>query len=330
MTATTTTLAFYGTLVHSTSAKEPYVILEKHIIAVQGRQILLLQPAGNVELAKDIIRAAGLPASGVRTLAEDEFLMPGLIDTHIHAPQYTNVGVGCCLTLLDWLDKYTFPAEAKFADPEHATKVYQQVVRRTLKNGTTTASYFATIHLEASLLLAKFMSEYGQRGFVGKVCMDQNFPENYGETTEESVENTRVFIEKVKELYGEANLIEPCVTPRFAITCTDKSMKQLAELAKKYDVPIQTHMSENNKEIEFVLSTHRGMTHYSQVYEEAGLLTKRTILAHCVFSDSAELSLVKKYGCGIAHCPNSNITLRSGAMNASKLLAQDIKVGLGE
>lgn len=322
-------LAFYGTLAHSLSATEPLIVMSNALIVVQDGKILLLQQdVENKDLALKLVSDLGITSTSLKVMHEGEFLMPGLIDTHIHASQYINIGVGYHLTLLDWLNTYTFPTEAQFSDVEFASMCYKNVVKRTLRNGTTTASYFATIHVESSLILAKFMDQYGQRGYVGKVCMDQRSPPNYIESTESSINSTRAFIEIMKEKYGGGGLVEPCITPRFALSCTAALMAGLGALAAEYDLPIQTHMSENTSECELVKS-ECDVAEYVHCYEKANLLTRKTILAHCVYSEEAELSVVKNFDCGIAHCPNSNTSISSGAMDARKVQKHDIKLGLG-
>lgn len=318
--------AFYGTLVHSVDKKEPLAILPHTYCAIGGGKITQIQQ--NVEESKAAELAA---SSGLRlqVMTPGQFLMPGFIDTHIHASQYLNVGMGYHLQLLDWLSTYTFPLEKRFSDPQFASTVYNKVVRRTLKNGTTTACYFATIHKDSCLILADNMAKYGQRGFVGKVNMDQNSPTDYCESTEGSLEATRDFVTDMIERYGKGGQITPCITPRFAISCTSELMAGLAKIAKEHDLPIQTHMSENEQEIAAVLSMF-DTKGYAEVYEKAGLLTNKTILAHCVHSGTSELAMMKKYDCGIAHCPNSNISISSGDMDVRLALEADIKVGLGE
>uniref|UniRef100_A0A8C6X9J0 Guanine deaminase n=1 Tax=Naja naja TaxID=35670 RepID=A0A8C6X9J0_NAJNA len=140
------------------------------------------------------------------TFFPSEFFMPGLVDAHIHAPQYSFTGIRGNMTLLKWLEKTTYPVEAEFKKIDFAEEVYTRAVRRTLKNGTTTACYFATIHTDAALLLADIIDKFGQRAFVGKVCMDINesFPD-YKEATKESIEETESHISESK---GEVRLIE--------------------------------------------------------------------------------------------------------------------------
>lgn len=322
-------IAFYGTIIHSVDVKKPVVILENTVVAIKERKIVALQTGVEKKEAHQLISNLNIPIENFQILRTGEFIIPGLIDTHIHAPQYVNMGIGYDLTLLGWLDKYTFPTEAKFHDLDFASKVYSQVVKRTLQNGTTTASYFATIHLDASLLLAKIMNSYGQRGYVGKVCMDMNSPDNYVETTKDSLSSTRQFIESMRKEYRVAGIVAPCVTPRFAASCSKELMIGLAQLAKEFNAPIQTHISENEGEISWVKDIFK-VPEYVDVYEQAGLMTEKTILAHCVFSNDKELDVMKKYGAGIAHCPNSNTSLTSGQMNSRKVLSKGVKLGLGK
>ncbi|KAF6028271.1 hypothetical protein EB796_013419 [Bugula neritina] len=161
-----------------------------------------------------------------------------------------------------------------------------------------------------------------------KVCMDMNSPDNYVETTKDSLSSTRQFIESMRKEYRVAGIVAPCVTPRFAASCSKELMIGLAQLAKEFNAPIQTHISENEGEISWVKDIFK-VPEYVDVYEQAGLMTEKTILAHCVFSNDKELDVMKKYGAGIAHCPNSNTSLTSGQMNSRKVLSKGVKLGLG-
>lgn len=303
-------------------------ILPSTLLVVDGKKVVFIEPNMSVVKARQIASDYGVSDNRFTELKDGDFLIPGFVDTHIHAPQYVNVGLGLSYALLEWLEAYTFPAEKRFSDMEFARDVYTKVVKRTLSHGTTSASYFATIHLEPSLLLAEIMAKYGQRGFVGKVNMDQNSPDDYCETTQQSLADTITFIERMQEQYSNDGLITPCITPRFCMSCTEGLMADLAKLSDKYGVPIQTHMSENRKEVACVKEMFH-LKEYVEVYEKAGLLKDCTILAHCVYSGPEELDIVKRYNCGIAHCPNSNLSLISGGMDAQQVIGTGIKLGLG-
>uniref|UniRef100_A0A8D0DX75 Guanine deaminase n=1 Tax=Salvator merianae TaxID=96440 RepID=A0A8D0DX75_SALMN len=255
----------------------------------------------------------------------NEFFMPGLVDTHIHAPQYSYAGTRVDLPLLQWLEKYTYPTENRFKDNDFAREVYTRAVRRTLKNGVTTACYFATIHTDASLLLADIIDKFGQRAFVGKVSMDINesLPE-YKETTTESIKETeRYFKQK------QFSKVHPIVTPRFGPSCSEELLSSLGKLAKTYDIHVQSHISETTGEIELVKNMFPTCKDYAELYDKHMLLTNKTIMAHGCYLSDEELELFNLKGASIAHCPNSNVSLCSGLLNAKKVLKHNVKLGLG-
>jgi guanine deaminase len=198
-----------------------------------------------------------------------------------------------------------------------------------LQSGTTTACYYATIHSESTLILAKTIKNLGQRAFVGKVNMDRNSPEYYTEIDwEQSLESTLKTMQDLKAL--KSPLITSVLTPRFVPSCTPELMKALGDLSLKEQLPIQSHLSENHSEIAWVSSLHPEVDSYAQVYESFGLLNERTIMAHCVHLTSAERQLLKKLKVGISHCPLSNFCLHSGVLNVRQLLEEGhTKVGLG-
>nr|XP_014334738.1 PREDICTED: guanine deaminase isoform X2 [Bos mutus] len=228
----------------------------------------------------------------IRELSHHEFFMPGLVDTHIHAPQYSFAGSNMDLPLLEWLTKYTFPTEHKFQSIDFAEEVYTRVVRRTLKNGTTTACYFGTIHTDSSLLLAEITEKFGQRAFVGKVCMDLNetVPE-YKETTEESITETERFV---------------------------------SEMLQR-----NSHISETRDEVKAVKNLYPGYKNYTDVYDKNNLLTNKTVMAHGCYLSEEELDVFRERGASISHCPNSNLSLSSGLLNVPEVLKHGVKTGLG-
>uniref|UniRef100_A0A3B4AE05 Guanine deaminase n=1 Tax=Periophthalmus magnuspinnatus TaxID=409849 RepID=A0A3B4AE05_9GOBI len=248
--------------------------------------------------------------------------MPGLVDTHIHASQYSYAGTALDLPLLQWLNTYTFPVESQFKDLDFARKVYKQVVKRTLRNGTTTACYFATIHTDASLLLGEIANAFGQRSLVGKVCMDRNNSvKQYKETLQESQEET--------SRYVNYPLVKPVVTPRFAPSCTGALLGQLGAIAKNNNLHIQSHISENPEEVMLVKELFPETESYSDVYYKYNLLTDKTIMAHGCYLSDKELTLFRETGASLSHCPNSNISLCSGILNVRNVLKHNVKLGLG-
>ncbi|XP_033625057.1 guanine deaminase-like [Asterias rubens] len=316
-------LIFQGTLVHAESASQPLKILHNHIIGVNKNKIVFIEPEGRL---RELSQQHGFQLEDVQVM-EGQFLIPGFVDTHIHAPQYVYTGTAMNLQLLEWLNKYTFPTEAKFANLEFAADAYRKVVHRTLKNGTTTACYFATIHKEASLKLAEIVAHFGQRAFVGKVNMDANSPEYYVETTEQSFKDTEWFIKQVQCLNNP--LVTPIITPRFAVSCTVTLMKKLANLAELYGLPIQTHISENKDEISLVKELFPECSSYADVYQSCGLVTKKSVFAHSIYLDDKEIEVIKHHGSAVSHCPCSNFMLRNGILDLRKLWDKGIKLGLG-
>ncbi|XP_053263758.1 guanine deaminase isoform X1 [Podarcis raffonei] len=318
-------LLFRGTFAHS-SRSSPLDILAGHLLGVdESGKIAFLEPA---EEQEKLAKKWGFKASDIRELSNNEFFMPGLVDAHIHAPQYSFAGTRIDLPLLQWLKEYTYPTEAKFKDNDFVEEVYTRVVRRTLKNGTTTACYFGTIHTDASLLLADIIDKFGQRAFVGKVCMDINESfEEYKETTTESIKETERFVRGV--LDKKYPRVHPIVTPRFGPSCTEELLNSLGKLAKIHDLHVQSHISESEGEMKLVEKLFPTYQNYTELYDKNNLLTNKTIMAHgCHLSDE-ELQVFNLKGAAIVHCPNSNISLCSGLLNARKVLQHRVKLGLG-
>ncbi|KAK4619915.1 putative guanine deaminase [Fulvia fulva] len=269
-------------------------------------------------------------AKVVRINARHGFFFPGFIDTHIHASQYPNAGIFGKSTLLDWLNTYTFPLERSFEDLKQAARVYNRVIARTLSHGTTTACYFATIHVPATNLLADICQSRGQRAFVGRVCMDTLGPDDYrDESAQHSLDRTKECIEHIRQIDPDFELVTPIITPRFAPSCCSDSLALLGKLQAQTGLPVQTHFSENKAEIQFVKAMFPDSKHYSDVYDTAGLLTSKTILAHAVHLTPEEITLLRNRKAKISHCPASNTALTSGAAPIRHLLNEGLDIGLG-
>ncbi|MED6243178.1 hypothetical protein ATANTOWER_016209 [Ataeniobius toweri] len=323
--STAIAFVYRGTLVHSTP-KEALQILEDALLGVDSEgKIAFIGEGNESQKLSEVFRFS---PSAVTQLDQHEFLMPGMIDTHIHASQYSYAGTALDMPLLQWLSNYTFPVESQFKDLEFANKVYTQVVKRTLRNGTTTACYFATIHTDASLLLGQITNDFGQRALVGKVCMDRNDAvQHYRETSQESQDETNRFIKEL--LNKKYPLVKPVVTPRFAPSCTEALLVQLGATAKNNNLHIQSHISENLEEIKLVKELFPKSESYSDVYHKCNLLTDKTVMAHgCHLSDK-ELALFRETGAALSHCPNSNFSLCSGLLNVRNVLNHKVKLGLG-
>ncbi|OJJ76859.1 hypothetical protein ASPBRDRAFT_114296 [Aspergillus brasiliensis CBS 101740] len=272
---------------------------------------------------------------------ENEFFFPGFIDTHIHAPQYPNSGLFGDAGLLHWLQNYTFPIEASFGSskfpsipPPNAYRVYNQVIARTLANGTTCASYFATLHVPATNLLASLCHARGQRALIGRVCMDRpsQCPDTLrDESPDLAIQKTEASITHIHTLDPSGSLIHPIITPRFAPSCTPRSLGKLSKLAASYSPPlhIQTHLSENLDELKLVHDLYPESKDYTSVYNYFGLLTPRTILAHGVHLSDDERAMIADNDAKLSHCPASNSALGSGICEVRKAIDAGITVGLG-
>merc|ERR1711939_827661 len=261
---------------------------------------------------------------------ENGFLFPGFIDSHIHASQYPNAGVFGKSTLLDWLNTYTFPLESSFSDLTKAAKIYNRVVARTLSHGTTTACYYATVHVPATNLLADICQSRGQRAFVGRVCMDRLSPEWYrDESVETAISATKQCIKHIQKIDPQFDLITPIITPRFAPSCTDECLRAQGQLVQEMGLPCQTHISENKAECALVREMFPASQNYTDVYDSYGLLTDRTILAHAIYLSPEERQLIRRRKAKISHCPASNTALTSGTAKVRTLLDEGLEVGLG-
>ncbi|MDD3647158.1 MAG: guanine deaminase [Candidatus Dojkabacteria bacterium] len=255
----------------------------------------------------------------------DYLIIPGLIDIHNYLPQYAFAGIGD-KELLPWLENYTFPREKTFEHDETARKSAQKFFTDLLKNGTTTTVTYVTIHKNATEIAFEEAERAGIRAVIGKVNMDQNSPDFLIENKEVSLQESRQLAEK---WHRKNNRLFYVVTPRFAVSCTMDMMKELARLAKNGNYFIQSHLSESKGEIDFVKKLFPECKSYTEVYEKAGLLGKKTIMAHCVHCSREEIEILKKTETKIAHCPTSNRFLKSGILPLRNYLDEDLVIGLG-
>lgn len=213
-----------------------------------------------------------------------------------------------------------------------AQEVYTHAIARTLAYGTTTAAYYATIDVPATNLLATLAYSMGQRAYIGRTCMDnQEYNPDYyrDESTEAAINNTWASINFIQNLDPTGELVAPIVTPRFAPAVTPESMGELGKIAKEMNLRIQTHLSENVKEVELVAQLYPNQSSYTAVYDAYGLLTNKTILGHGVHLSDAEMQLIAARGSKVAHCPSSNSALGSGQCHVRRLLSMGVEVGLG-
>ncbi|BFZ56287.1 hypothetical protein PYCC9005_003332 [Savitreella phatthalungensis] len=321
-------LLFRGRICHSLGPQELEIIPDG-LLGVRDGSIAFLYEATSIEALEDFLLAEDFADAERIELHQQQFLFPGMFDTHIHAPQYPNAGFGLDMPLLDWLERYTFPTESSMRDPELAKNVYDRVVRQTLRQGTTFACYYSSIHVAATEILAQTCLRYGQRAFVGKCNMDKLSPAHYRETCEDSLVATRECIDICHRLDPSRQLLEYCITPRFAPSCSSELMSSLGQLARELNLPVQTHISENKAELAMVKEMFPEHIDYTDVYEKHGLVGRRTILAHAIYLSDDELRRIQESDAAISHCPASNTGISSGEAPIREMLDRDMNVGLG-
>lgn len=261
-----------------------------------------------------------------------QLIVPGLVDTHIHAPQNAFRGTGMDKELIDWLNDIAFYEEAKYSDLNYANKAYGIFTEELKKSATTRAIIFATLHKDATISLMGALEKSGLVTYVGKVNMDNMSPDYLTEENYEiSVKDTISVIESTKTFKNT----KPIVTPRFTPSCTAPLLSWLGNLRDKYDLPVQSHLSENLGEIDLVKSLFPDSEFYAQTYDKFGLFGRskggksfNAMMAHCVWSGEKERELIKTNGVFVAHSPASNLNLSSGIAPIRSYLDGGIKVAL--
>ena len=256
----------------------------------------------------------------------DQLLMPAMNDLHVHAPQYRNLGIAMDMELLPWLNTYTFPEETKYQDTAYAERMYRRFVRDLWKLGTMRAAIFATIHPDATCLLADLLHEAGMGGMIGLVGMDRNGPDSLRNTAQEAVEGTMRLMEYTQNM----PLISAIVTPRFVPSCTPEMMTALGQLANEYRLPVQSHLSENQSERAWVAELEPESGCYGDAYRRYGMFGQTpTLMAHCCYTAGEEFELMKQHQVFAVHCPTSNCNLGSGIAPIRRFLNAGIPVALG-
>ena len=257
----------------------------------------------------------------------DSLLIPAMCDMHVHAPQYRNQGIAMDLELLPWLNNYTFPEEAKYADTVYAERMYRRFVRDLWRYGTMRTVAFATIHPESTRLLMNLFKEAGMGALVGKVDMDRNCSDALKENVAEAMAANEALI---TEFNSPEALVRPIITPRFIPSCTLEMLSECGRLAQKYNLPVQSHLSENPSEVAWVQELEPESKNYGDAYDRYGLFGQTpTVMAHCVYSPDEEMALMAERGVMVAHCPTSNLNLSSGMAPIRKYLENGVRVGLG-
>ena len=318
MTQNPTTFALKGAVCFSTDSRHLTCLEDAYLVCQDGRSVGVFPKLPE--------HFSGIPVRNVSPC----LIIPGMTDLHLHAPQYACHGMYMDLELLDWLNTVTFPEESRYSDSDYAAKAYTIFADDIKKSATTRASVFGTLHVEASELLMDLMEKTGLRTFIGKVNMDRNGSATLQEKS--AVVSVRDTVRWLTDTAGKYENVKPILTPRFTPSCTDELMTGLAEIQRTYCLPVQSHLSENRSEIAWVKELCPGTSFYGEAYDQFGLFGGEncpTIMAHCVYSSDAEISLMKKRNVFIAHCPQSNTNLSSGIAPARRYLDEGLHIGLG-
>jgi guanine deaminase len=321
--------AFLGTALHTPTLGQLEVLPEALIVVGADGAIKAVHRRESPQATSEARRFAA--TGDLLRFGQQQFLLPGLVDLHIHAPQWPQLGKALDLPLQDWLQAYTFPLESRYEDVTFARAVYESLVDGLLANGTTTAVYLGTLHLPATCILADVCLQRSQRALIGRVAMDdiQQCPAYYRDASAEGAEaETRDFIEYVRSMPGNgASLVKPVITPRFIPACSDELLARLGALARATGCHVQTHCSESDWEHHYVLQ--RCGKSDTAALDGFGLLSRRTVLAHCNLVSDEDTALIRARGAAVAHCPLSNVFFSDAVFPLRKILQQGVHVGLG-
>jgi len=285
------------------------VVRNGHIAEVGPAEALLGTISGDVEVVD----------------LRGKLILPGFVDAHIHSPQ-VDVIASYGTQLLDWLDRYTFPAEQAFAVREHARQTSAFFLDQLLRNGTTTAAVYATVHPWSVDVLFELARPLGMRLIAGKVLMDRNAPAALTDTAESGESETRDLIER----WHGRDRLSIAITPRFAITSTPAQLESAGRLAREFpDVYIQSHVSENHAEVAAARALFPESRSYLDVYDRVGLLRERALYGHCVHLDAEDRRRMAESGAVAVHCPTSNLFLGSGLFDFDAADAAGMQVCIG-
>ena len=315
-------------------------VYKAHILFTKEKERFEIYENGYIAVEDGIVtgvssRLEDLDAQGAEVVDfGDKLLIPAMNDMHVHAPQVHNQGVAMDLELLPWLQNYTFPEESKYADVSYAERMYRRFLPTQWLFGTMRSVVFGTIHTESTRKLMHLYQEAGMGAMVGKVAMNRNCPDTLSENVADYIDGTEALIKAFPPHSPNdsslPSLVRPIITPRFVPSCTPELLQACGELAKKYQLPVQSHLSENTSEIAWVQELEPESENYGDAYNRYGLFGQTpTIMAHCVWTHGSELELMKKNGVMVAHCPTSNFNIASGMAPLRTFLEEGLHEGLG-
>ncbi len=294
-----------------------YEYFEDGLLVVEGDKIHALGDANTL--------LADLPNDLVVEHYPDAIITPGFIDTHIHYPQTDMIG-SYGEQLLTWLNTYTFPEESKFSDKAHARDVADRFLKELLRNGTTTALVFGTVHKVSVDAFFEASEVHNLRMICGKVMMDRNAPDYLTDTPESSYQESKELI----DTWHNKGRLHYAITPRFAPTSSDEQLKLAGKLLSEYDdVYLHTHLSENKDECAWVQELFPDSKNYLDVYDQHKLLSERSVFAHGIHLCDSEYHRLHETGSAISFCPTSNLFIGSGLFKLNKAEEHKVNVGLG-
>ncbi len=289
---------------------------------------LIIIRAGKIEAVGDYAALRGqLTQDTELRHYPDALLLPGFIDAHIHYPQVEIIG-SFGTQLLEWLQKYTFPAEARFREPAHARRIADFFVAELLRNGTTAASVFCTSAPGSVDAIFESAGRIDMQLLAGKMMMDRHAPENLLDSAQASYDDSKALIER---WHGRGRCLYT-VTPRFALTSSREQLELAGALLREHsDVRLQSHISENRAEVARAKERFPERANYTDIYEHYGLLDSRAIYGHGIYLSEGELRRFHATGTKIAHCPTSNFFIGSGLFDMAgvRAAARPVTVGLG-
>ncbi len=315
--------AFRGEILHfladptKVDENESYQYLEDGLLIIKDG---IVDQVGDAKVLLN-----DLPKEVKITHYETGLIMPGFIDTHVHYPQ-TEMIASYGEQLLEWLENYTFPAEREFSDFQHGKRVAEFFLSELLNAGTTSALVFGTVHKESVDAFFTVAEKINLRMICGKVLMDRNCPDYLRDTADSGYDDSKLLIKK----WHKKGRLQYAITPRFAPTSTDKQLHRAGELLKEFpDVYMQTHLSENQNEINWVKELFPDSKNYLDVYDTSQLLGRRSIFAHGVHLHDSECKRLSETHSALSFCPSSNLFLGSGLFNLTQAQDFDVNVSFG-
>ena len=265
------------------------------------------------------------PEANVETVGTG-LILPGFIDCHVHYPQFRIIA-SYGARLFEWLKTYTFPEELRFADPDYARQIADAFLETLVRNGTTSASVYATVHAHSAEILFEAASRRDMRIATGKMMMDRDAPDGLLDTAQSGYDDSA----KLARTWHGKGRATYAISPRFAPTSTPEQLEAAAALWDAYpDALMQTHLAEQPEELAKVKSLFPDTRDYLDVYEQAGLLRPGANFGHAIYLSARERSAICEADAAISHCPTSNLFIGSGIFDLKSLkeVAQSVRIGL--